>query len=1070
MNEASTTESPAIKWSAVLAFVLGSVAVVPVTLAQSYPWTSAAPYPTPLARYAFAQVGEDLYVISGIGNSSAVLNSVRRYNATTNVWTSLADIPVGSQGPAGAFFGGKIYVADGFGGGNLLRIYDIATDTWAAGPARPGGTDGFGAAAGAFNGNVYVVGGGTAGPSTRLSIYNIASNTWSAGPAAPSPYLLGGYAQIGQFLYLIGGYATTTAANSSVSMRLDMSTNTWSTGPVWTPARADFGLAPAGSKLIAMGGDSNGNAAFDPSAQVDELDTSTWPGGTWTASPANLPTPRQGNQAGVFSTGRSGGEIWTTGGLTNSFTALGEHLFRIAPSVGQAGSLVLSPGPNGVLDPGVTITVALGVRNSGSPGLCTTAALTGTLQVAGGVTNPMPTSQNYGAICAGDPIVYRVFTFTISPSLACGDTVTASLILTDGATNYGTLTYTFVTGTRVTVFTQGFDTVTAPALPVGWVATNAQGPAPLWVTSTATPNTLPNCAFVDGPAAVSDKRLDTPNVFITSAFARVSFRNNYNLEFGVDGGVLEVSSPNINAGAFTDITDPAVGGSFVTGGYILNLSTCCGNPLGGRPAWSGNSVGYIDTVADLGPNVAGQTIKLRFRMGTDSSVSSVGWRIDTIAVSDVACAPTLIVTNVADHDDGVCDAADCTLREAINAANARVGSIIGFAPGVTGQIQLTSALPNLNQNIAVQGPGADRLTVIRAFGGTYRVLTILVPGVVVSVSGLTLAGGIVVDSNGGAIYNNGNLTLTNCAIFNNVATGSTSTTGNGGGIYNLSGATLTLAGCTVFSNSAGQFGGGVYNDGVFLATNCTFSGDTALRGGGIISRFNNGAATVELRNCTITGCRATDGLSTPGSGGGGLYAEGGSQQHHVGNSILANNVSTNDADVRGSYTSSGHNLIGKVGDSAGFTNGVNGDQVGSGTGINPQFDPAGLANNGGPTPTIGLLANSPAINNGGVAHAPARDQRGYQRAGPSDIGAFEFNGGVLRLVDIARNFNDIVLTIEVVRGKTYRLERKLNMTDPTWLSIGGVGDLIASGDDTEQITDPNAVGLGQAFYHVITIP
>ena len=1067
MRRVSISESLAFFRRVCIALLLWSVGVLPAALGQTYPWTPAAPYPTSVARYAFAQVGEDLYVISGIGNSSAVLNGVRRYNATTNVWTSLADIPVGSQGPAGAFFGGKIYVADGFGGGNLLRIYDVATDTWAAGPARPGGTDGFGAAAGAFNGNVYVVGGGTAGPSTRLSIYNIASNTWSAGPAAPSPYLLGGYAQIGQFLYLIGGYATTTAANSSVSMRLDMSTNTWSTGPVWTPARADFGLAPAGSKLIAMGGDSNGNAAFDASAQVDELDTVAWPGGSWMVSPANLPAPRQGNQAGVFSTGRSGGEIWTTGGLANSFTALSDHLFRPSPAVSNGGSIILAAGPTGTLDPGATVTVALGVRNNGGPDLtCTTAGLTGTLQTTGGVIHSTPSVQNYGVICAGDPLVYRTFTFTINPTLACGSLVTASLAITDGATSYGTLTYTFTTGTLVEDFSEGFDSVIAPALPAGWVATNAQGPAPLWVTSTTTSDTAPNDAFADDPAVISDKRLDSPGIFINSAAARLSFRHKYTLENSFDGGVLEVSSLNINSGAFTDISDAAVGGSFISGGYTTAIRTGFGNPLAGRLAWSGDSGGYISTVANLGPNVVGQTIKLRFRLGSDSSGASAGWRMDTIVVMEPVCTPTFVVTTTSDHDDGVCDAADCTLREAINAANARTGSIIGFAPGVTGAIQLTAALPNLNQNVAVQGPGADRLTVIRSTGGTYRVLTILLPGVFVSVSGLTLAGGIVVDSNGGAIFNSGNLTLTNCAIVSNVASGS----GNGGGVYNLPGATLEMSGCTVSGNSAGQFGGGVYNDGTFFATNCTFSSDTALRGGGIISRFNNGAATVDLRNCTITGCRATDGLSTPGSGGGGLYAEGGSQQHHVGNSILANNVSTNDADVRGSYTSSGHNLIGKVGDSAGFTNGVNGDQVGSGTGINPQFDPAGLANNGGPTPTIGLLANSPAINNGGVAHAPARDQRGYQRAGPSDIGAFEFNGGVLRLVDIARNFNDIVLTIEVVRGKTYRLERKLNMTDATWLSIGGVADLIASGDDTEQITDPNAVGLGQAFYHVISIP
>ena len=240
---------------------------------------------------------------------------------------TIANIPIGSEAPVGAFFNGKIYVADGGNDGPILRIYDIATNTWSAGPARPGPTSSYGGAAGAFNGNFYVVGGGFP-PTTTLSIYNIASNTWSAGPAAPSPFLLGGYTQIGQFLYLIGGFTSTTGVNTTVSMRLDMTTNTWSTGPVWTPARADFALAAAGTKLIAIGGDSNGGSFFDPSAQVDELDTSTWPGGTWVPSPDNLPSARQANPAGFVSTGRVGGEIWTTGGIGPVSVFLSEHLFR----------------------------------------------------------------------------------------------------------------------------------------------------------------------------------------------------------------------------------------------------------------------------------------------------------------------------------------------------------------------------------------------------------------------------------------------------------------------------------------------------------------------------------------------------------------------------------------------------------------------------------------------------------------------------------------------------------------------------------------------------------------------
>ena len=194
-------------------------------------------------------------------------------------------------------------MADG-SGGNLIRIYDIASNTWTNGPARPGFADSYGAAAGAFNGNVYVVGGSGAGPTKTVSIYNISSNTWSSGPDAPADYQLGGYTQVGQFLYLIGtSTGDTNNTNSTVSMRLDMSTNTWSTGPTWTPQRADFALAASGSKLFAIGGDLNGGGFFDPSAQVDELETSSWPAGTWTPSPNNLPSARQANQAGFFSTG-----------------------------------------------------------------------------------------------------------------------------------------------------------------------------------------------------------------------------------------------------------------------------------------------------------------------------------------------------------------------------------------------------------------------------------------------------------------------------------------------------------------------------------------------------------------------------------------------------------------------------------------------------------------------------------------------------------------------------------------------------------------------------------------------
>src|SRR5207248_1223141 len=78
------------------------------------------------------------------------------------------------------------------------------------------------------------------------------------------------------------------------------------------------------------------------------------------------------------------------------------------------------------------------------------------------------------------------------------------------------------------------------------------------------------------------------------------------------------------------------------------------------------------------------------------------------------------------------------------------------------------------------------------------------------------------------------------------------------------------------------------------------------------------------------------------------------------------------------FSSQGHNLIGRAtvgssggnnGDESGFTNGVNGDQVGTMTSpINALLGP--LANNGGPTQTHLLLPGSPAINAGSNANLP----------------------------------------------------------------------------------------------------
>src|SRR5262249_33983815 len=103
----------------------------------------------------------------------------------------------------------------------------------------------------------------------------------------------------------------------------------------------------------------------------------------------------------------------------------------------------------------------------------------------------------------------------------------------------------------------------------------------------------------------------------------------------------------------------------------------------------------------------------------------------------------------------------------------------------------------------------------------------------VSMNLLTMTNGRVSDDNGGAIFENprGSLTLTNCTVSNNSATG-TNPSGNGGGI--LAFGTLVIDNCLFEGNSATNIGGGLLVHSTSSnIINSTFQGNFANLGGGL---------------------------------------------------------------------------------------------------------------------------------------------------------------------------------------------------------------------------------------------
>ncbi len=199
-------------------------------------------------------------------------------------------------------------------------------------------------------------------------------------------------------------------------------------------------------------------------------------------------------------------------------------------------------------------------------------------------------------------------------------------------------------GPSTTVFADSFDSVTAPGLPSGWTTT-ASGSHPAWVSQTNVADTAPNAAFGATASGVGQSELVSPVIALPTLQSQLSFRHSYDLESGVggvafDAAVLEIK---ISTNAFTDII--SAGGSFVTGGYGYLVDAGFGNPLGGRQAWSGASVGFVTTVVNLPATAIGQNVQFRWRCGSDSGGNRIGWRVDGVSVSYHSCLCCLAGTN-----------------------------------------------------------------------------------------------------------------------------------------------------------------------------------------------------------------------------------------------------------------------------------------------------------------------------------------------------------------------------------------------------------------------------------------
>jgi hypothetical protein len=283
------------------------------------------------------------------------------------------------------------------------------------------------------------------------------------------------------------------------------------------------------------------------------------------------------------------------------------------------------------------------------------------------------------------------------------------------------------------------------------------------------------------------------------------------------------------------------------------------------------------------------------------------------------------------------DSGPGSLRQAVLDANANAGAdTIVFAKGVSGTIKLTSGELLITDSVAINGPGANKLSV--SGNNASRVFEInggpLDPTIDVTISGLTITHGYAPDDGGGikndvanlTTLSGANLTLSADNLTQNVAYESSLTvpadelaatlptgdpvagpSGFGGGVESLGGA-LTITACQITGNralggaGASRFGealgGGISILGGSRATisNSTFSGNLARGGDNSTDGRALGGGLGTWVPATITDCTFSDnvahtGDNTPlGQGaGGGLDFEPSSTGNIISGSTFSGN-------------------------------------------------------------------------------------------------------------------------------------------------------------------------------------
>ena len=293
---------------------------------------------------------------------------------------------------------------------------------------------------------------------------------------------------------------------------------------------------------------------------------------------------------------------------------------------------------DGTLDNGETGTLTVNLRNVGTT---TLSASTGSVSSSNAkVTFPSGASVNIPSSIPGQSLSFSL------PIKLLGAVGIETTNITVSVNDPG-----FAVAGPVTAIT-GFR-INADQKPNQSATDDVESTTTTWTTGTSAANPTANMLWRRVELGATDHRWLGPDVgapllnWLQSPLLNVAaagnfsftFRHRFSFEFDAganyDGGQIQISTNN--GSTWTDIGASAVptyNGALTVTGF--------GNPLQGLAAYVKTSPSYpaLQTVTvSLGTAYAGQTVRVRFAIGSDDAVDAPGWEIDDIAFANITNTP-----------------------------------------------------------------------------------------------------------------------------------------------------------------------------------------------------------------------------------------------------------------------------------------------------------------------------------------------------------------------------------------------------------------------------------------------